>query len=134
MKKLVALTSLITGILLILVPRYILPACEYEGFSRMHCSDTAHAEYIVGALLMAIGALTYFSKQTNITAITSAAAFILYCVAFWLPSKTGYCLSTRMPCNYGMVPGIRFIAMTGILIMIAAMIGIARSYRRERIS
>jgi hypothetical protein len=131
MKKLVAFTSLITGILFILVPRYILPACEYEGFPHMHCSDTAQAEYIVGALLMALGALTFFFKQANTTAISSASALVLYCIALWLPVKIGYCQNSRMPCNYGMVPGIRFIAITGILIMAGAIIGIARSYRRK---
>ena len=134
MKKLVALTSLISGILLILVPRYILPACEYEGFPRMHCSDTAQAEYIVGALLVALGALTFLIKHANIAAISSVAAFILYGIAFWLPAKLGYCQSSRMPCNYGMVPGIRFIAVAGILIMAGAMIGLARSYRRKGLS
>jgi len=134
MKKLVAFTSLISGILLILVPRYILPACEYEGFPRMHCSDTAQAEYIVGALLVALGALTFLLKHAYIAAISSAAAFILYGVALWLPTKLGYCQSSRMPCNYGMVPGIRFIAVAGILIMAGAMIGLARSYRRKGLS
>jgi len=134
MKKMVALTSLTSGILLILVPRYILPACEYEGFSRMHCSDTAQAEYVVGALLVVLGALTFFVKHAWTPALAAAAAIILYCVAIWLPAKIGYCQSSRMPCNYGMVPGIRFIAMTGILIMVAAMIGMARSYRKKGIS
>lgn len=134
MKKLVAITSLISGILLILVPRYILPACEYEGFPHMHCSDTAQAERIIGALLTVLGALTLFLKHAYTPVVASAAALILYGVAFWLPSKIGYCQSTRMPCNYGMVPGIRFIAVTGIFIMGAAMIGIARAYRKKGVS
>jgi hypothetical protein len=134
MKKLVGLTSLISGMLLILVPRYILPACEYAGFSRMHCSDTAQAEYIVGGLLMAVGITALLVRHANAAVIASAASFLLFCIAIWLPEKTGYCQSTRMPCNYGMVPGIRFIAAIGLLIMASAMIGIVRAHRRKGIS
>ena len=55
MKKVIAVTAIVSGLLLLLVPRYILPACEYRGHPAMHCSDTARAEYVVGALLIALG-------------------------------------------------------------------------------
>jgi len=64
MKKLVAITALISGLLLIVVPRYVLPACEYEGYARMHCSDTARAEYFSGMTLMAIGIAMFFLENT----------------------------------------------------------------------
>jgi hypothetical protein len=131
MKRLVAFTVLLSGLLLILVPRYILPACEYAGYSPMHCSDTAKAEYLVGAVLMVMGGvLLYFKK--NISAVIGAVtAGMLYGIAFWLPDKIGYCHSTRMPCNYGMVPGIRFISMAGLVIMIVAIIGLLRTSRKK---
>ncbi len=132
MIKMVALTALLTGLLLLLVPRYILPACEYEGYAPMHCSDTAKAEFLVGAVLMAMGGVSFFSKK-NIAAAVAAVACILYAVAFWLPDKIGYCHSTRMPCNYGMVPGIRFISIAGALIMIVAFAGMWRKSRKKGI-
>ncbi len=131
MKRTVALTALLSGFLLLVVPRYILPACEYEGYPPMHCSDTAKAEFLVGAVLMVIGGISFFSKK-NIAAVAAAAvACVLYAVAFWLPDKIGYCHSTRMPCNYGMVPGIRFISITGALIMIGAAAGLLRTLRKK---
>ncbi len=132
MMKMVALTALLSGFLLLVVPRYILPACEYEGFAPMHCSDTAKAEFLVGAILMVIGGISLFSKK-NIAAAVAAAACILYAVAFWLPDKIGYCHSSRMPCNYGMVPGIRFISITGVLIMIVAFVSMLRKSRKKGI-
>ena len=131
MKRLVAITTLVSGILLILVPRYLRPACEYEGFPRMHCSDTALAEYIVGALLVLIGGLMFFAKSPSLVIAGASTAFVLYGISVWLPDKYGYCQSPRMPCNYGMVPGIRFIAAAGALIMIGAVIGLLRTTRKK---
>src|SRR5512143_1496588 len=122
MKKLVALTELTSGVLLLIVPRYILPACEYEGFPRMHCSDTARAEFIVGALLMLVGGMTFFAKTVKPTVIAALVSCLLYGVSFGLPGIFGYCLSPRMPCNYGMVPAVRFVAVVGMLLMIFALI------------
>ena len=131
MRKLVAITTLAAGILLIVVPRYILPACEYEGYSRMHCSDTAHAENIIGALLLVIGAGALFLRSEKAMVACATASFLLYLMAFWLPDKFGYCQSPRMPCNYGMVPGIRFIAVVGAISMIIAIVGLARALRKK---
>ncbi len=131
MKRLVAFTALLSGILLVLVPRYILPACEYEGFSRMHCSDTAKAEYLVGAALMVMGGVLLYFNKNILSVIGAFSAGALYGVAYWLPDKIGYCRSTRMPCNYGMVPGIRFIAVAGVAIMIVAVVGLLKTSRKK---
>lgn len=131
MKNLVAITALVGGLLLILVPRYILPACEYEGYARMHCSDTARAEYVAGALLMAIGVITLFISKHSAVLISAVAALIAFGVSSWLPAKFGYCLSPQMPCHYGMVPGVRFVSAAGILITIMALIGLTKSYEKK---
>ena len=62
MKRLAGTTMILAGLLLVLVPRYILPACEFEGFSRMHCSDTAQAELVTGVLLALAGIGTLVLK------------------------------------------------------------------------
>ena len=131
MKTLVAITTLVSGILLILVPRYILPACGYEGFPRMHCSDTALSEYVIGALLIVIGGLMFFAKSPSLVIAGAATAFVLYGISFWLPDKFGYCQSPQMPCHYGMVPGVRLIAAAGAFIMIGAVIGQLRTTRNK---
>jgi hypothetical protein len=130
-KKLIAITALASGVLLLLVPRYILPACEYEGYAHMHCSDTALAEYAVGLILMAIGVASLFLKTEKLLAGAALASVVLYGVSYWLPDHIGYCRNTRMPCNYGMVPGVRFIAIVGIILMAAALAGIVKTYRAK---
>jgi hypothetical protein len=131
MKTLIAITVLMSGILLILVPRFILPVCEYEGYPAMHCSDTARAEYIVGALLMAVGIGAFLLKSTMMSIVGAAVSIVLYVIAFKLPDIYGYCHSSRMPCNYGAVPGIRFVAGIGGIIMVVTIISLVRSTRKK---
>jgi hypothetical protein len=97
----------------------------------MHCSDTARAEYIIGLALMVIGASAFFTKSSKLQFLEAVAATVLYGVAYLLPDKIGYCQNPRMPCNYGMVPGIRFIAVVGILLMIGALTGLAKNLRTK---
>ncbi|HUH66431.1 MAG TPA: DUF4418 family protein [Syntrophales bacterium] len=97
----------------------------------MHCSDTARAEYVVGALLLASGIGAFLLKSTRTSIIVAAVSIILYIVAFLLPDLYGYCHSSRMPCNYGTVPGIRFIAIIGGIIMVVAIISLVRGTRKK---
>jgi hypothetical protein len=131
MKKLVAFTALVSGTLFILIPRYILPACEYEGFPRMHCSDTAHAEQVVGAVLIVVSCMTFLVRSTTMPLISAILLAIVFAVSFWLPDKFGYCLSPRMPCHYGMVPAVRFLSVIGILTITGVVFRIARSSRKK---
>jgi hypothetical protein len=131
MKKVIAVTAVASGILLLLLPRYILPACEYLGHPAMHCSDTARAEYVVGALLIALGVAAAILKLKATGIVCSGVSIILYVVAFRLPDIFGYCRSTQMPCNYGMVPGVRFVSVLSAIIMAIAFIGAVKSYRKK---
>jgi hypothetical protein len=125
------ITALVSGLLLLLVPRYILPACEYLGHPAMHCSDTARAEYVVGTLFVVLGGVTAFLRSRKVDLICAAGSIVLSAAAFLLPDKFGYCRSTQMPCNYGMVPGVRFIAIVSAIIMCIALIGTVKSYRKK---
>ncbi len=131
MKMVVSVTALVCGILFFLVPRYILPACEYTGYARMHCSDTAQAERIVGAVLIVVSGMTFFMKSKAMPLFSAVLSTIVLGIAFWLPDKFGYCLSPRMPCNYGMVPAVRFLSFIGILIMIGVVFSIANTSRKK---
>lgn len=127
MRMVVAITTLVCGILFFLVPRYVLPACEYAGYARMHCSDTAQAEQVIGAALIAVSGMTFLVRSTSMPLVSAVLSTIVFGIAFWLPDKFGYCLSPRMPCHYGMVPALRFLSISGILAMIGVVISIARS-------
>ena len=131
MNKLVAITALVTGALVLLIPRYILPACEYAGYPHMHCSDTARAEYVVGALLLLIAGATFFLKKGKPLLAPAIAGILCYVAAFWLPDIIGYCQNPRMPCNYGMVPGVRFIAVAGTIIMVIASFNLLKSAQKK---
>lgn len=131
MRKLVAITTLSGGILFFLVPRYILPACEFAGFPRMHCSDAAQAERIVGAMLIVVSCMTFFIKSKNMPLTGAILSIPVFGLAYWLPDIFGYCQSPRMPCHYGMVPAVRFLSIIGILVMIGAVFIIAKSYGKK---
>ena len=131
MRKVIAVTALACGLLIILIPRYILPSCEYEGYAHMHCSDTARAEFFAGATLMAAGAGIGIFKQRGVMIAGATAAIILYAASFRLPDLFGYCQSPRMPCHYGMVPGVRFVSGIGFLITLGAVITEVRSLRTK---
>ena len=131
MKRTIAITALITGILLVVVPRYVLPACEFAGYSRMHCSDTAEAVRIVGAALVLVGVAVFFLRRQWMLASAAVCSLALYAAAMWMPARFGYCQSTRMPCNYGMVPAIRFLSIAGIAIMTGALVGMVYIHRKK---
>jgi len=131
MRKLVAITTLAGGILFLLVPRYILPACEFVGFPRMHCSDTAQAERVVGAMLLVVSCLTFFVKSKKMPLAGAILSILVLGLAYWIPDEFGYCQSPSMPCHYGMVPAVRFLSILGILIMIGAVFIITRSYGKK---
>jgi hypothetical protein len=131
MKKLIAVTAIVSGFLFLVVPRYIFPACEYLGHPAMHCSDTARAEFVVGGLLIALGITPALLRLKAAEIVCSGASLTLYVVAFRLPDTFGYCHSTQMPCNYGMVPTVRFVAVLSAVIMAIAFIGTVKSYGKK---
>ena len=134
MKKTVGVVSLISGLLLILIPRFILPVCEYAGYQPMHCSDTALAEYIVGALLIAAGAGAFVLRYAAAPLIAAVTAFLLSSAAYVAPDIYGYCRSAKMPCNYGTVPAVRFVAVVTAVIMIIATVHLIRKRTKARSS
>lgn len=131
MKRLAASTAVASGLLLVLVPRYVLTPCEYAGYPRMHCSDTARAELILGAALLAAGALLFVARRPWTVLAGAVVSCVLLGLAWYAPDLYGYCASPRMPCHYGMVPGVRFIAALAGAPLVAATLLLARSTRRK---
>jgi hypothetical protein len=97
----------------------------------MHCSDTAQAERIIGALQVIVVCMTFFVKSMMMPLVSAVLSIIVFGLAFWIPDKFGYCQSPRMPCHYGMVPAVRFLSIIGVLIMIGAVFKIAKSYGKK---
>lgn len=131
MRKLIGITAIAGGLLLVLTPRFILPACQYEGFARMHCSDTAHAEMIAGGILLAIGIAALLLKSAGTTIAAGVASLGISVASYAFPDTFGYCLSSRMPCNYGMVPAVRFIAVVIGLIMAVAVAASLKAFQKK---
>lgn len=131
MRKLMGFTALSSGVLLVLIPRYIFPACEYLGHPAMHCSDTARAEYLIGALLLLTGGTIFFLRSDRSLLMSASVVLVLAIAAGMAPDKYGYCHSRMMECNYGMVPGIRFIAAVTTVVMVAVIFSRVWSYRKK---
>jgi ascorbate-specific PTS system EIIC-type component UlaA len=134
MKKAVGVVSLTSGALLLMIPRFILPVCEYAGYQPMHCSGTARAEYIVGAVLIVAGAGTFVLRHAAAPLIAAVTAFVLSAAAYAAPNIYGYCRSAKMPCNYGTVPAVRFVAVVTAAIIIIATVHLIRKRTKARSS
>jgi hypothetical protein len=131
MKRFAAAAALLGGVLLLLIPRFVFPACEYLGRGRMHCTDAAHGEFLVGGLLVAAGVAQLLLKSAPASLAVAACAAALCAAAFLVPAYTRYCANPDMACHYGMVPSVRFIAVAVGLVQTAALVGFARESSRR---
>lgn len=118
MRKLVAAADLGAGALLVIVPRWVFPACAGgPGHPPTHCATTAGVELALGVLLLAAGALV-LAVRGRILAWASCALLLAAGVA---PSVYGYCASPKMACHYGMAPSVRLVAAVAGVLVVAAM-------------
>lgn len=120
---------LLTGLLVVLTPRFILPTCEYQGFSKMACSDTGTAEMFIGVMIMASSGGLFFSKSRENLRWLSFSALVGGVSVVWIPEAIGYCHSGRMPCNYGTVPVLRLL---GVLIILLTLAGFSLSFKGDK--
>lgn len=131
MKVFAAVAAIVGGVLLLLIPRFVFPACEYLGRGRMHCTDAAHGEFLVGGLLVAAGGALLLLKTGTASILAAACAVLLCFAAFFVPAYTRYCANPDMACHYGMVPSIRFIAIAVGVVEAAALTGLVRASKRR---
>jgi len=116
------------GFMVFLVPRFILPVCEYQGYSPMACSRTAVAEMLSGAIVVAAAVGLFFSKSGESLRWLSLAALMAGASVIWIPEAVGYCHSSRMPCNYGTIPVLRLL---GALVILLSLAGFLLSLKRK---
>ncbi len=119
----------LTGLMVLLVPRFILPVCEYQGFNPMACSHTAIAEMFVGIMVMAAATGLFFSRSGEGLRWLSFTALAAGISVIWIPEAIGYCHSGHMPCNYGTIPVLRLL---GVLIVLLSLAGFLLSLRKEK--
>lgn len=131
MRVLAAIAAVVGGVILLAVPRFVFPSCEQIGRGRMHCTDAAHAEYVIGALLLLAGVSLLLLRRRAAAVAAAGVATVLCVGAFVAPSYTRYCANPDMPCHYGMVPSVRFTAGAVGLVELAALVGLARVRLRE---
>jgi hypothetical protein len=131
MKLLAAIAAIVGGTLLLVIPRYVFPACEYIGRGRMHCTDAAHGEFLAGGLLVAAGVALLALKPGPASVFAAGCAVLLCAAAFFVPAYTRYCANPDMACHYGMVPSVRFIAAGVGIIEVAALAGLIRESKRR---
>lgn len=126
-QKMIGIVLFLMGLMVVLVPRYILPVCEYQGYSKMACSYTALSEMFMGITVMVSSLGIFFSKSGEsqrwlaLTLITSGTSVLL------IPVVIGYCHSSNMPCNYGTIPVLR---LAGILIILVSLGGFLVSFKK----
>ncbi len=110
----------ILSALVIVVPRYILPVCEFvlPGHEHAVCSFMYKAEAAVGVVAMALSAAMFFSKTADALRWLAFAAFFAGGTVIAAPGFVGYCQSPRMPCHYGAVPGLKLVG--GLIALVSA--------------
>jgi hypothetical protein len=131
MRSFAAIAAIVGGVLLLVIPRFVFPACEYLGRGRMHCTDAAHGEFLVGGLLVAAGIALLLLKAGAASIAAAACAALLCAAAFFVPAYTRYCANPDMACHYGMVPSIRFIAIAVGVVEVVALTGFVRESKRR---
>lgn len=110
---------LLMGLLVVLVPMYIFPVCEYQGHPEMTCSRTGIAEMFMGAIVMTSALGLILSKTPEALRWTAITTFVAGISVVLAPEAIGYCHSSRMPCNYGTVPVLRLLGGLIILLSLA---------------
>jgi len=117
------------GLMLVLVPRYIVPVCEYYGYNPMSCSHTGIAEMFMGFVVMASAAGIFFSIGRASLRWLSLQTLASGISVLWIPESIGYCHSSNMPCHYGTVPVLRLL---GVLLVLLSLGNVLFSFREEK--
>ncbi len=129
LNKIFGIILFLSGLLVLLTPRYILPTCEYQGLSRMACTYTGTAEMFVGAIVivaavgMILSRIREILRWSGLTVLTAGVSVIL------LPDAIGYCHNSQHPCNYGTIPLLRLL---GGLIILLSLTGLLISFKGEK--
>ncbi len=116
MKKLdivLSVVIMILGLLIILVPQFILPVCEGTLVTDagkevpMKCHWTAQAEILTGLMILAAGVLSLVVKKDGGRMASGIfAALGGLCALLLVTSVIGVCMNPAMSCVMGTKPAI----------------------------
>jgi hypothetical protein len=123
-----AITSAL-GFVVIILPHYIFPVCEYFGlrfelapgiYLPMFCWYTAMAELGIGVVVVTVGLLLFFSKHNE---TKRALGFILGALGTVVALMPVYlipvCPEVWHPCHIATLPAL---VLLGCLIVVVAMV------------
>ena len=130
-----AVVSGVFGLLIAIVPQFLLPVCSASietkagRFIPMRCFWTARVELAVGALIILVSILLFFSRNKSATLYLQIVLTGLGVVALLLPTNLiGVCMSPTMPCRVGTLPGL--IVLSGLVIVVG-LVGVALALRKD---
>ncbi len=133
MSKFFGVIDSLIGVLIVIIPRYVFPSCEYirQVSSPMKCSYTRRAELAIGIVITIGGITMFFSKSREAVRAVSIILIGLGLMTILIPSYLiGVCASPEMPCHYGMLPSLNLL---GGLLIIMSLISLFSSKGAERI-
>lgn len=126
--KVLGVVTALIGILVIVVPKYILPVCEYQGKLMetkmgmsipMKCSWTAQSELGIGLVIIVAALALIFSRQVETRKMVSVILVALGIVVILLPTTLiGVCPNPMMLCHAGALPALELLG--GLLIIVTA--------------
>ena len=124
----------LTGLLLILIPRLLLPTCGFSPMvdpvhgPRMVCNVTGFMTQWAGVATVVAGVFLCFSAGRPVRAVAAlvvaavAALFVLVTVTVW----PGVCRSATMPCRVGTRPAALLVAGGQLAAVAVGFAGIRR--------
>lgn len=124
MKLLLPVSLLVTGALLMAIPRWIFPVCLYAGVMdppialRMHCTLTGNITQWLGAVTI-VSAIAYVfssSRGYRSCALVTAALAATGTLFIYL-ARPGVCQSISMPCRPGTLPAAMLLATVQALLV-----------------
>lgn len=132
-RVIISLVFVVLGLLVILVPTYLLPVCApmevispvvnvqtpaHVAVKYMKCHWTGQAEMGIGAVIMALGLLMLLSRSACVRLGLSLSVICVAMLAAAIPTVLiGVCPGEMMPCHMGTLPAL--LLLSGLLVVIA---------------
>lgn len=132
-RVIISLVFVVLGLLVILVPTYLLPVCApmevispvvnvqapaHVTVKYMKCHWTGQAEMGIGAVIMALGLLMLLSRSACVRLGLSLSVICVAMLAAAIPTVLiGVCPGEMMPCHMGTLPSL--LLLSGLLVVIA---------------
>ncbi len=133
-----AVVIFLSGIMVMIIPRFILPVCTYKGFFvttasganiPMKCHYAMISEVLLGTILVLTGLIFFFvSSRQSIMALSGLVGWISILIIMVPVYFPGVCGNMKMPCYNGTRPGLMF---AGVFIFLASAVSFFTALRNE---